>query len=639
MAGEGGRREIGPGRDVGRGRRSARFMGAIALVAAVASAVAPAGASAGSYTVLTCDSARGSTHDAWEEREDRGMVAASRCPTRGNPRRGLTVRNRVNAGTLRRGKGASLAFHAPAGASLRSIAVDWEGRRVGGDWLLGLVRGDGRLVAGCPPTSHGTRSCRLRTGAGGRVRRRLGATRTVRIEASCGVRRGCDTSARRSAGDRARARLAVHAAEVVVADGSAPNVTAGGELLGGGWQRGKLDASVLARDNVGVRSTSLRAAGTSRDADSHRCDFTRAVPCPRGVRSALRLDTGELSDGRHGVTLSAADAAGNVRDVNRSVLVDNHAPAAVRDVRVLGPSGRRSTNSFDLRWTPPAGQASPIDSAHYRLCRGEDSAECVAGTRAGSADGIDDLRVPARGSWRFQVWLEDEAGNSSEASASRPVVLRFDDRATARVTAGVAGEDGPPRHRAKVGFDDQATVAGSVAAADGAPIGRAPLTILTRVRGSDRVRRVGSASTDASGRYRHRLPAGPSRTVRVEFAGDGRHRPAGSSAELAVRADSSIAVSRRRVENGDRVRFRGRLRGGHVPREGKLLQLEAFYRDRWRTFAVVRSSSSGRWGYRYRFEATRGRVRYPIRVRVPRERGYPYVVGRSRVVNVTVNGR
>ncbi len=107
---------------------------------------------------------------------------------------------------------------------------------------------------------------------------------------------------------------------------------------------------------------------------------------------------------------------------------------------------------------------------------------------------------------------------------------------------------------------------------------------------------------------------------------------------MAVRAKSSISVNRNQVRNGGRVRFRGRLLGRSVPSEGKLLQLEAFYRDRWRTFAVVRTSPRGRWRRRYRFEATTGRVVYPFRVRIPRERGYPYAVGRSRVVRVTVNG-
>ncbi|HEV2074840.1 MAG TPA: hypothetical protein VGR10_01215, partial [Thermoleophilaceae bacterium] len=122
------------------------------------------------------------------------------------------------------------------------------------------------------------------------------------------------------------------------------------------------------------------------------------------------------------------------------------------------------------------------------------------------------------------------------------------------------------------------------------------------------------------------------------FRGSERYRPAEARVRLAVRARSSLRVSRHRVRNGDRVRFKGRLLGERVPARGKLLQLQARYRSRWRTFALVRSSRRGAWRYPYRFGGTRGRFTYPFRVRIPRERGYPYAVGRSRTVRVTVDG-
>jgi hypothetical protein len=203
----------------------------------------------------------------------------------------------------------------------------------------------------------------------------------------------------------------------------------------------------------------------------------------------------------------------------------------------------------------------------------------------------------------------------------------------------MAGGEGPGARRTTIPFGARGVVRGSLSGVEGSRVARGSLAILTRVRGSERFRHVGGASTDAAGSFRFLLPAGPSRTVRVVFVGSERHRPTSADAHVAVRAKSSLAVSRRRVRNGGRVRFKGRLLGGPIPHDGKLLQLEAFYRDRWRTFAVVRSNERGVWHRSYRFEATRGRVRYPFRVRVPHERSYPYAVGRSRVVRVTVNGR
>ena len=56
------------------------------------------------------------------------------------------------------------------------------------------------------------------------------------------------------------------------------------------------------------------------------------------------------------------------------------------------------------------------------------------------------------------------------------------------------------------------------------------------------------------------------------------------------------------------LRRPGALRGGYVPEGGKLVDLLAYYRGQWRTFATTRTEAAGRWSYRYRFGATRGLV-------------------------------
>jgi hypothetical protein len=75
-----------------------------------------------------------------------------------------------------------------------------------------------------------------------------------------------------------------------------------------------------------------------------------------------------------------------------------------------------------------------------------------------------------------------------------------------------------------------------------------------------------------------------------------------------------------------------------VPDGGKLIDLQAYYRGGWRTFATPRTDARGRWSYRYRFGATRGTVRYRFRARIRREAAYPYELGYSRRVVVTVRG-
>jgi hypothetical protein len=159
-----------------------------------------------------------------------------------------------------------------------------------------------------------------------------------------------------------------------------------------------------------------------------------------------------------------------------------------------------------------------------------------------------------------------------------------------------------------------------------------------RIRGavSERIAVIG---TDASGGFRFRALPGRSRTLRFRYPGTAIIRARSTEVEVRVRGSSTIGVNRRRVVNGEDIVLRGRVRGGPLPTVGKLVQLQAYSRGRWLTFATPRASrETGRWTYRYRFTATRGTVRYRFRVRIPQEAGFPYISGVSRSVRVLVRG-
>jgi hypothetical protein len=84
------------------------------------------------------------------------------------------------------------------------------------------------------------------------------------------------------------------------------------------------------------------------------------------------------------------------------------------------------------------------------------------------------------------------------------------------------------------------------------------------------------------------------------------------------------------------VRLSGRLLGGHVPRRGKLVDLEAHDGGRWRDFATVRANARGRFATSYRFSRRARRRTYPIRVRVRPDSSYPFALGYSPAVRVRV---
>jgi hypothetical protein len=68
------------------------------------------------------------------------------------------------------------------------------------------------------------------------------------------------------------------------------------------------------------------------------------------------------------------------------------------------------------------------------------------------------------------------------------------------------------------------------------------------------------------------------------------------------------------------------------------VEMQAYFRGRWRTFSTLRTNRRGGWKFRYRFGATLGRVTYRFRARMPSEGGYPFITGHSRVAKVVVVG-
>jgi hypothetical protein len=90
------------------------------------------------------------------------------------------------------------------------------------------------------------------------------------------------------------------------------------------------------------------------------------------------------------------------------------------------------------------------------------------------------------------------------------------------------------------------------------------------------------------------------------------------------------------VPAGGTVRFSGRLLGGHVPRAGRLVELQARVGAGWRTFATVRSDRRGRLRHMHRFAATSSGRTYWIRLRVRREPAYPFETATSPAVAVRV---
>jgi hypothetical protein len=195
-------------------------------------------------------------------------------------------------------------------------------------------------------------------------------------------------------------------------------------------------------------------------------------------------------------------------------------------------------------------------------------------------------------------------------------------------------------HELGVPFGTRAWIRGTLRTSAGAGISGTEITVLARpARAGATYAAESSIRTDSSGAFTYRVPAGAGRTLDFYYRGDEKYKHADDQVTLRVPAAVTISASRHSIRNGQHVRFAGKLLGGPYPPKGKPLDLQAFYRHKWRTFATPRAGLRGSWRYNYRFEATRGTVLYRFRVRVRATSDYPYELGYSKVTGVRVTGR
>jgi 5-hydroxyisourate hydrolase-like protein (transthyretin family) len=190
----------------------------------------------------------------------------------------------------------------------------------------------------------------------------------------------------------------------------------------------------------------------------------------------------------------------------------------------------------------------------------------------------------------------------------------------------------------RVKFGTRTPVRGVLENAAGQPIPGAEIQVLSRTStGPEQV--VDVVTTDTQGRYTYLAHGDSSRTLRFLYQGTAVTLPTSQEVTLLVRAASTIHVNRRRLLNGQAVRFAGRVRSLPTPPAGKLVELQVVLSGRWQTFRTTLTGLDGAWRVRYRFRRSCGLLRYRFRARLPAEAGYTFEAGRTKVIAVRVRGR
>ena len=337
----------------------------------------------------------------------------------------------------------------------------------------------------------------------------------------------------------------------------------------------------------------------------------------------------------------------------------------------------RPTVRLRLDGAPPQVRFKPVDNTDPTRIdvQASDSASPLARTEleirhrgtahwlpvptTSTADGfsgrLDDENLP-NGIYDLRARAFDSAGNEQSTTqeiSGTAAARRVPERINTRLVAGQVkhvtarrSRGGKRRSRRvivvrpTVPYGHTIPIRGRLTMPGGNPVAEGAVEVWEQTRLAGAVwRRIALIDTDAAGRFKFKALQGPSRVLRFRYPGTALVRARTTEVEIKVTATSTLQTSRTSVVNGDEIVLRGRVLGQPLPAVGKLVQLQAYSRGSWLTFATPRASAtSGRWSYRYRFTATRGTVRYRFRVRVPKETGFPYANGASRSIHVLVRG-
>ena len=588
-------------------------------------AAAPPAARAGSYDVVSCGApGAAGVNRAWRvapDFDDRFYDIAASCPE-------LSVWSERRPGVAAPYfTSAGFELLAPPGAVLDRMVIWRTGYRFNntgsaqGPWTVQGYRADGSVIGG-PFTGEtcviqpGQPACRFGAeGAmapGARIERDLETTRIL-YSVGCVDTAGCGTA---NDSSFPFAGMSISGSVVTVRDATRPRVSVGGGLLAPGWRTDDPPLEYGADDNVGISRVRLLVDGAEVHVARPACDFRAMVPCAQLPQRGGRFGD-RLPDGRRTVSVEATDSGGNVTRVDRAVAVDRYGPALAF---VPASGGRRI--AIDA---PDAGSGTTGGTIEVRSRRAKRFRALRTRLRGGRL-----VARLARGRSR--------AGLTIRASASDGVGHRSSiTGAPVRLRAGFGRR---LRASSRGGLSRRLRVRGSLRVYRGRALAGRWIVALQRLRvDGAREQQVAIATTGRRGRFSLRLPKGASRAVRIVAPGGGGLQAGLRRLRAGVPWASSMRIAPRVVGAGRSIRLSGRLRlaGRRLPESGKLVELQAFDRGRWRVFATTRARGArAHWSTTYRFSSRARRGPYRIRARIRREGTLPFELGYSRPALVRV---
>jgi len=436
-----------------------------------------------------------------------------------------------------------------------------------------------------------------------------------------------------------------------VADYADPRVEqVGGSLLQPKWITGTRNLSVHAADSgSGIRRIVVDANHRAVAAGAGICQGIQGTsaaqafaPCEPGLGLDTPIVTSRAPffDGRNRFSVCVSDFAGNQVCRERAVYVDNTPPA-------LSFTPSQNPNDPELIRAPVVDATSGVAEGgiYYRPVADGAWRPLPTEYQLGQLRARVNSVLDPPGRYEFMARAGDTAGNTAvteRRSNGEPMVLTFPLKSRVRLQAHLPGGS----HRLTVGYRRPTKVSGLLRDASGRPLSGQGVTVTEHFgEGALIDTRVRTVETDSHGHWQERLPGGPSRMVSATYAGTRRYLPDATTAgALQVKTKASLHISHHRVREGHKVAFKGRV--GHlaarIPAGGKLVELEVKDGNAWHTVRhPFYTGPNGKYRLRYRFARFyTADVRYRFRIRVIRERNWPYKAPvSSRVRKLVVKAR
>lgn len=467
------------------------------------------------------------------------------------------------------------------------------------------------------------------------------------------------------------------------------------------WIRGTWPASWQATDDSGICGMRMVINGQSIQGPTAAANHGSWTQCPNPQTMTYNLDTTRYANGPMSFVLSAADAVSPalVSSPSETLRVDNapvtvavsgpaDAPATagtqyVSASAAAGPSGVAGIlcSADGSPYTSYSGASAQVPVSgigpHAVSCYAQNNAYDNSLTRATSpiqtlhlsirqptvsvitfgSRVLDALRChPARVVVHLRArWVTvHRHGKPIRVHRRSRTVVRHVVRCHPRVVIRKV-RVGRRVHRRRVvllphtvqiilkhvRYRHTTVASGWVGQSDGTALGGAPVQVVGAAdNGRGHWRTAATATTNAAGFWKARLPAGPSRLLAAVYPGSATTEPA-TSADIRtiVHARVGLRIRPRLALWGHTVKITGRVLGGYIP-GGKLLRLRigAVGVGFSGTAGIPDINHRGYFHTRWTFGAGNGTVRYWFSVSTLAEPDYPYAPSSSRRVYVTVHG-